>query len=270
MKTLHILTILLAVVISIASQVGVAEDQNRDRTGSPDGSNTCGACHTGGSYNPQMAISIIDSGGDPVSAYTPGEEYTMTFQVQTFIPFPDVYGFQATALFNDLSDAGSFSSPSSNAQLEEVNTASIPSRHIVEHNSPSFTGSFQVQWTAPMSGEDVTFYSSGLAANGNGEPEGDSATSTSLLVPATSPDALSEYGTEAFQIRDSGSVLHISNSSSREMSQVRVFDLQGRLIASQHESSSFYNLELPRAERGIIIIHIQIGTEGFTQPYFLD
>jgi len=149
---------------------GVAEQQNKDRTGAPGSDPVCTACHNGSNFAPTSSIALLDAAtGEAVSAYVPGADYVLKFSVAAGSGAPGGYAFQATSLLADLSNGGSFSSPSANAQLE-----SVGGRHIVEHNDLSDAPEFTVTWTAPEAGSGpVSVYMSGMAANGNGANSGD-------------------------------------------------------------------------------------------------
>lgn len=259
MNTLKALLILSAVIISIASANGVAEEQNKDRTGSPDGSNTCGQCHTGGFYNPQMLITVENLSGTEVQSYVPGETYSITFNVSSFIPFPDVYGFQATALLTDLNDAGTFMDPGVNVQIEEVNTMAIPSRHVVEHTAPSFISSFEVDWVAPVSGSgDVTFYASGIAANGNNEPEGDNASSAALTMTEADPDGMAEDTFSNITLASENGTLMLNGPDGIIIDEIQVFDLQGKTIFTSGPIQIPVLIRPRHIESGIVLIKTDV------------
>jgi hypothetical protein len=75
-------------------------------------------------------------------------------------------------------NAGTFSNPSANTQLEDVQGL-----HIFEHNAASQSNTFMVDWTAPVGGGDVTVYASGLAAAGSSGTSGDQYAGASLTIP---------------------------------------------------------------------------------------
>ena len=62
---------------------GVAEQQNKDRTGAPGSQQPCTACHSNGSYNvtPFIAVYAFEGSNDPLSEYIPGTEYYVEFTV---------------------------------------------------------------------------------------------------------------------------------------------------------------------------------------------
>ncbi len=158
---------------------GVAEQQNKDRTGAPGSQQVCTACHSGGSYTvtPSIAVYPFAGADTPVQTFMPNTEYYVEFTVGAS-GAPAGYGFQATAVFGNGSNAGTFIDCTSNAQLEDVN-----GRHIVEQNDLSNSNTFGLYWGAPDGGEgSVTFYASMLAANGANGNSGDSFGGTSLTL----------------------------------------------------------------------------------------
>lgn len=158
---------------------GVAEQQNKDRTGAPGSQQVCTACHSGGSYTvtPSIAVYPFPGADTPVQTFMPNTEYYVEFTVGAS-GAPAGYGFQATAVFGNGSNAGTFIDCTSNAQLEDVN-----GRHIVEQNDLSNSNTFGLYWGAPDGGEgSVTFYASMLAANGANGNSGDSFGGTSLTL----------------------------------------------------------------------------------------
>jgi hypothetical protein len=139
---------------------GVAEEQNKDRTGAPGSVQPCTHCHTPVTgANTLSNIVVIDDTGVEVDEYIPGNDYLVSFIVTD--DNAAAYGFQATAVHGDGSNAGAFSDPGTNVQLEDVN-----GRHIVEQSDPLVNGVFTANWSAPETGAgDVAFYMAGMAVN---------------------------------------------------------------------------------------------------------
>ena len=163
----------------IASSNGVAEEQNRDRTGAPGSDPVCTSCHNNAGAAVTAAFEILDwNTEEAVTEYIPGQDYI----VRMVIVGGDAsmnYGVQGTSVLADGSNAGSFVSVSDNAQLEDVG-----GRHIVEHNAPSSSNSFDATWTAPAAGSgDADFYMSALAVNGNGGTSGDTYVGATFTLP---------------------------------------------------------------------------------------
>ncbi|MEO0405147.1 MAG: choice-of-anchor V domain-containing protein, partial [Bacteroidota bacterium] len=142
-----IVALILSVPFISAYDNGVAEQQNRDRTGAPGSDAHCGvSCHNGLAFNPTLEIRLIDlMTNEEVTEYIAGNTYTMEWEISA--SGASVYGFQATALLDNEDNAGTFESPGSDVQLEDVD-----GRHIVEHSVDSQSNIFTTQWVAPASG----------------------------------------------------------------------------------------------------------------------
>ncbi|MDA0728562.1 MAG: hypothetical protein O3B70_09275 [Bacteroidetes bacterium] len=175
----HRIPVLLALgsfAALIAAAGGVAAEQNKDRTGAPGSSPVCTNCHNG-SGSATSSFEVLDAGnGQPVTAYTAGQDYVVRMVVDGGT---GSYGAQGTVVLDNGDNAGSFSNPSANTQLENVG-----GRHIMEHNSPSASPVFEATWTAPASGSGpANFYMSGLAVNGNDATSGDVYAGSSMTLP---------------------------------------------------------------------------------------
>lgn len=167
----------LGIVASlIAASGGVAAEQNKDRTGAPGSSPVCTNCHNG-SGAATASFQILDATTEqPVKSYVAGQDYVVRMVMEGG---SGSYGAQGTVVLDNGDNAGSFSNPSANTQLEDVG-----GRHIVEHNNPSASPVFEATWTAPASGSGpANFYMSGLAVNGNNATSGDVYAGTSLTLP---------------------------------------------------------------------------------------
>jgi len=182
MNRIQLSLVLGAGVLAVAlmsSSSGVAEVQNANRTGELGPGTTCNLCHGGGSFGASVDINVLDpNSGQAVAEYLPGEQYVLEIAIQNSIGTPLRYGFQATSVDAAGNNAGAFTNPSSNTQLEAVG-----SRHIIEHNSASATNTFTVDWTAPATGGNVTFYASGLAAGNPTSSNGDEYAGATLTLP---------------------------------------------------------------------------------------
>jgi len=155
--------------------------QGANRTGEL--GTSCNQCHNSGDFGTMITIEVThpDSTG-AVTAYLPGTEYVLNITVNTNNGTAAAYGMQSTAVDASGNNAGTFSAPSSNAQLE-----SVEGRHIFEHSQASSGNTFSATWLAPSSGGDVTFYASGIAANGNGGTGGDEVNNSVLVLPEAEP-----------------------------------------------------------------------------------
>ncbi len=217
---------------SMFGSSGAAASGLGDRTGSPVASGTCANCHAGGSFSPSITLNITDNTATPVTSYIAGQEYNLSFTVNTGSGSPGAYGMQATALLANNLAAGTFSTPSSNAQI-------IPEsgRSYFEHNARSTTPTFTSKWTAPASGNGaVTFYFIGNAVNGTGGTGGDQATAgTSLTLTETlsSIDFVFQKNIKLEQnpIKEA---LKINLTENYETIDLEIFDLSGKSIFTKN------------------------------------
>ncbi len=165
----------LAIVI-ISSQQASTKSNGAPlaNTGSPgDGANnTCAksGCHLG-TVNSFPGSVTIDVSDIPVAGYAPGETYTIGVTVAE--SGRNTFGFQLTAENANKTKMGTYSS-SSGVRLEFDDW--------VTHSMNSGTGVWAVSWTAPTGNDNITFYATGNAANGNGNSNGDHIYSGSTTV----------------------------------------------------------------------------------------
>ena len=209
----------------MASSGGVAEQQNQDRTGAPGSNSPCSACHNADGTNASSSWQIVDpTTNQSVTTYLAGQEYLVRMVVES--TNASRYGAQGTVVFADGSNAGTFSSPAGNVQLEDVN-----GRHIFEQNALSNSNVFEVTWTAPAVGSgDAKFYMSGLACDGDGGTVGDAYDGANLI--------LSEEGTttlDNLEAHLSTPICHDGqwNWTAPVAGQLLVADLAGRVLSNQ-------------------------------------
>jgi hypothetical protein len=206
---------------------GPAANGLGDLTGSPVSGGTCTNCHSGGSYSPSITLSITDNLSNPVTNYVAGVEYNLSFTITNSSGTPAGYGMQATALFANNTAAGTFSTPSSNAQIIPVS-----GRSYFEHNVRSTTSTFTSKWTAPSAGNGaVTFYFVGNAVNGSGT-SGDTptaATTRTLNETLSTSDFAFQNNIKLEQnpIKDA---LKISLTERYQNIDLEIFDISGKSI----------------------------------------
>ena len=239
---------------------GVAEEQNKDRTGAPGSQQPCSACHNSGSYDVTPSISVypFEGADTPVTTFVPFTEYYVVFEVDAS-GAPAGYGFQATAVFGNGDNAGTFISCTDNAQLEDVN-----GRHIVEQNDLSPSNTFGLFWGAPAGGEGpVTFYASMLASNGAYGNAGDSYAGTFITLDEAvtdieCPDCLDSD--ESLKAWATDEFLHIEN---REAVTLDVYALDGRWVRSEQVPAGKHQRALSDwGSRGLHIVHISETTDA--------
>ena len=114
----------------------------------------------------------------------PDETYTVKVTISPTMGDPNGFGFQILCLNAPVNVDGpeisTWANPSTNAK---ISTALNTSRTYVEHNGPSSTNEFTVEWTAPAAGAgEVTFYSCGNGVNMDGNTTGDAAACNTLTL----------------------------------------------------------------------------------------
>ena len=235
----------------MAHHNGVAEEQDRDRTGAPGSDAPCSntLCHDDGEFDPEFTIEVIDMNTDlAIADYIPGTTYQLKFTVSA--PGALGYGFQATALIDsDDSNAGQFQNPGSKTQLENVD-----GRHIVEHSNTSFTGVFLAEWVAPETGSGpVTFYGSSLAANANQESSGDGYSGSTLTLGEDIGDAVLNARANATRLYFEGTQAWVYLS---EPGEIWVYNIHGQLLQHTSYASGKHAIDLP----GNTLVMVHVGT----------
>ncbi|MBM71562.1 MAG: hypothetical protein CL847_02105 [Crocinitomicaceae bacterium] len=202
---------------------GVAEEQNKDRTGAPGSVQSCTHCHSPViGVNTLSNIVIMDSEGNEVEEYMPGNDYFVSFIVTD--DNAEAFGFQATAVHSDGSNARSFSNLGTNVQLEDVD-----GRHIVEQSDPLVIGIFTATWSAPTIGAgDVAFYMAGLAVNLAHGNNGDSHHATAISLTEGIHESVIEIGRISNPIADSDGIVWNAHTNGR----LNVCSIDGKLNSS--------------------------------------
>ena len=246
--TLFLLTISAGSFALLSHSNGVAEEQNKDRTGAPGSTQPCTHCHSPTtSFSASSIISVLDIDGNEISEYTPGIEYDVEFKVSA--AGAAAYGFQATSILANGSNAGEFSDPGTNVHLE-----SVGSRHIVEHSNQHVSGVFTTTWTAPETGSgSVGFYMAGLAVNLAYGNTGDSHHATAIsLTEGVNTGVTPEGQNELTQplVTSHGIVWTTPTSGT-----FQVYDLSGKLnYSAQLETGEELNISAGEISSGLQIL----------------
>ena len=224
------LVVALALVLS-AYPEGPAERDGIDRTGSPINTveQRCGTCHRGGSFAPDLSIAVLDD-GERVGSYVPGRTYTLRLATEATSD-PAAYGFQAVALADDLSAAGTYGEPPASFQVTELD-----GRPYFEHGERQPSSSVEVEWTAPPAGTGlVTIYAAGTAVNGADGSSGDNADEeVETLVEASASATTVEPALATTRLRrlaDGRLRLELPAGTSLAGLEYAVYDLAGRRLA---------------------------------------
>jgi len=164
------------------------------KTGSPADVSTCFECHNSNPVNP---VSAWITTNIPAAGYVAGNTYTIT--VTGTHSGVIKFGFELTAEDDAAAKTGTFIiTDVTQTMLVNMGTAVT---HTSMGTSPSGdTKTWTVDWTAPPSSTgDVGFYASFIAANGNGNVNGDDVyTSSTFVSPQPDPGiARALYGRPA-------------------------------------------------------------------------
>lgn len=180
-KVIQVGLLVLAVTLWIGNTQASPNGPNNNYTGSPPDYNNCTLCHS--TYPVNSGAGGITVSGVPAS-YTPGTTYPLLLTVAD--PQAMRWGFQVTALDPTWQTAGNLSvADPVNTQLNPF----LPIDVIMHTNTGTYagtptSGSWTFDWTAPASGDEVTFYFAGNAANNNGFNTGDYIYTDTLMVSA--------------------------------------------------------------------------------------
>jgi Reeler domain len=153
---------------------------NKDATGSPFNNASCSSpsCHGSSLSAGNLSVSILDLTDNPVTSYTPGENYTIRLSVVG--GSLTHFGFQLLVL-NNLNNPsavsiGTLTPNSPNTQITDFN-----GKKYAEHSSQLSSGIIEINWVAPMAGTGTAnIYAVAINANNNGAKTGDQP-----LVPIT-------------------------------------------------------------------------------------
>ncbi|MFN4914590.1 MAG: choice-of-anchor V domain-containing protein [Sphingomonadales bacterium] len=222
-----------------------------DRTGAPSSSGNCGSCHSGGTQGTSINVAITEKGTFNVAtSYKAGKTYTIAIAVQGT---STAKGFQSTVLDATNKKTGTTANPTSGSRLISAN-----SRDIVVQSSPSLSGIWSYEWTAPANPTgSVTIYTAAVAANGTGSDNGDQAATTSniLTLDATSGTSnISLASLSAFP-NPCNDVLQLS----KEVDQIAVTGITGALFTTGFSGKSVNTGNLPQ---GFYYLKWTKGTES--------
>jgi len=149
-----------------------------NRTGAP-GQNSCTSCHGSGSTT---AVNFAWDNGNPAE-YIPGNTYDLSIEIVH--PSQQRFGFSMISWDSSNNYVGDWIGAGGNTQVYSSGN------YVGHQNAPSGqSGSYQydLQWTAPAAGTgDVTFYTGCVAANGNGNTQGDEGKDASFSITEAMP-----------------------------------------------------------------------------------
>jgi hypothetical protein len=214
----------------------LSSDGKAGKTGAP-GEGTCVQCHSGTALNTGGGYVFIESSNMIFGQHALGETYNMTVTVgQTG---ESLFGFSIVALDANGNSVGTFTAGTDNHT--ENFTVSGSSRQYVTHNANGGSSqdehTFNFTWTAPA--EDfgtITFYATGLAANGNEANSGDKVYSATMESPVMPNTGITIQRDEiAIHWDPAQSALVIGNHI--KTYHLEVFDVQGKVVLNMANCS---------------------------------
>lgn len=222
-----------------------------DRTGAPSSNGNCGSCHSGGTQGTSINVAITEKGTfNAVTSYQAGKTYTIAIAV---LGTSTAKGFQSTVLDATNKKTGTTTNPTSGSKVISAN-----SRDIVVQSSPSLSGMWSYEWTAPANPTgSVTIYTAGIAANGNFNDNGDQAATANkvLTLDASSATSNNSIISLAAFPNPCNDVLQLS----KEVDQIAVTGITGALFTTGFSGKSVNTGNLPQ---GFYYLKWTKGTES--------
>ncbi|MBC7382190.1 MAG: T9SS type A sorting domain-containing protein [Bacteroidia bacterium] len=179
----------LVAIFNITQVASYSTGPNAGYTSAP-GESNCTSCHSGTPVNPVNGGSVaITITGNPAS-YTPGQ----TYEVNVTVAFTgrSRFGFALSAKKTGGIAAGTLATNgNTNVRLGSGNSYMTHTSNGTLGNTDSKV--FKFNWVAPVTNAGtVTFYASGMAANGTGGDGGDFVYTTNLNFPSSGTTSLFE------------------------------------------------------------------------------
>ncbi|MDX1685867.1 MAG: choice-of-anchor V domain-containing protein [Saprospiraceae bacterium] len=223
-----------------SSSGGRAASANEGNTGAPgDNSRTCVNCHNGGPISVDLDLEVLDLDDNVVTEYEPGENYRIRVTIRnTGNTNPSAHGFQMVALDAPLNVDGEDINNWVDTIANNYMIASARGRSYVEHDGPSTSNEFLVEWQAPTtSSGTISFYAAGNGVNRNGRNTGDGAAVDRLEIieksPTSSKDEISQIDIKLWP-NPASDILNIEIPEADKIS-VELMDLRGTTIFQINE-----------------------------------
>ncbi len=261
----------IAVVFATAFDI-LSDNGKAGYTASP-GEILCDDCHSSfGNSNAGSGTIYLTSSMNNWQ-YVPGQTYTMSVVVKhTGRP---LFGFGCEALTSSNTNAGTIVvTNTAKTQLKSKSVSGVLRNNIVHQMNGGLANDsavFTFNWQAPATNVgNVTFYFSGVAANNNGDDNGDYVyNSTKLVTPASTTGLTENHADHSHlqsHINQNGDITLKYVSEASVAPRVDLYDLNGRLIVSRNfELQGSGNVELvfdrPLGLReGIYVISLLSGS----------
>ncbi len=232
-------------------------------SGSPGDGETCANsnCHNGtASARDGMITSDI-----PTSGYIPGTLYTITVSItQSGVTR---WGFALSPQTQAGNVIGTLAV--SNTTQTQLKSSGNYITHKTAGNSGSGTKSWSMHWTAPTAGTgDVPFYASVMAANGNGNENGDATFFDVYTVSEDITTSVNSAKAEKVKFSvypnpiEGNEANVIFSTNMKEISKIQILSLNGELVKEINyvaSSSGKQQLTIPFDElsKGVYLLQVQ-------------
>jgi hypothetical protein len=213
----------------------------------------CGACHSGGIYNPTLQLTVRDSQQNFVTKYKPNRTYFLELVVAGENN-PKSFGFQMVAL----SETGNKDMGLWSDLGQRVKNQTLLQRKYLVQSAPKTDGIFTMKWKAPSTDVgNIKFYYSGLAVNQTGNENGDSPISDQLTLFSSGTTNTNEDGSEnLFSVYPNPVSDVLTISSPVGVTALKVLNLAGQTILIQRESgNNIINVKDLKSGSYIIEVH---------------
>ncbi|CAN5531910.1 hypothetical protein BH11BAC2_BH11BAC2_09250 [soil metagenome] len=272
---------LIAVIAGTAFDI-LSDNGKAGYTGST-GEATCTSCHNSyGASNSGPGSISISSNLINGNQYIPGQTYNVHVIVRQ--TGRSLFGLGCEALTTTNTNGGTLVITNSAKTHLATKTVSGVSRNNVVHqlNGGAHADSmdFTFNWVAPITNiGNVKFWFSGIAANGNGNENGDYVYNNSLVVTPASATGIEEaINTHALLVNAIAAEHRLQlNFEIQNVGEtfIYIYDLNGRQVLKQREENSLIGMKqvdvkLPYAmQSGIYLVTVQSGKEKRTQKISL-
>lgn len=206
-------------------------------------------CHSGNDVNdPNGALQLITN--IPSTGWVEGETYQLTVRIAH--PDKDVFGFKITS-WGDV-DSASIGNFSNNDTLLQITTSGIfdftqtpvgQLQYVTHTSKPASVTStttgektWTFNWTAPdVKNQNISFFISGNAANGNGQITGDYIYYKTVTIggnggPMTSIDVTEPFGQVSLYPNPVQDILTVEASNHNGQMHISIYNTTGQVTYS--------------------------------------
>jgi hypothetical protein len=269
MKKLNVIALTIFLALFVIFSAEVASDNGKAGYTGSTGESKCNNCHNSYTLNTGGGSITMASPNMTNWQYIPGQAYTINLTVARSANA--LFGMGLEALTSANLNAGTFAMTTSSTQIKTKTISGVVRNNVVHTlNGGASSGAktFTFNWTAPATSVgNITFYFTGVAANGDGNETSDYVYSGSqVITPVTT-------GIEPFSFAGSVSVfpnpckdqLNLSfDLEKTEFINASLFTPEGKLVSSllNHSvrsglSTTSFSLKEKSIQSGLYFLKIE-------------